>query len=91
MEKIIVVNVDGWYGEVLNCTGNYSKLFKDKKFEHELVNVKIIGYTDVFNQKNRFGGMEKQYSIGKVVSCIRANFKPYPEYLGVSAGKWVRQ
>lgn len=88
---MMVVNADGWYGAVVNFTGNYSELFNDKKSEHEIIEVKVMGYTDIFNHKNRFGGMEKRYPIGEVVSSIRATFKPYPEYLGFCAGEWVKK
>lgn len=91
MKKIMVVNTDGWYGEVVEFTGNYSELFNDKKSGHEIIKVKVIGYTQIFNEKNRFGGMEKRYAIGKVSQSILACFKPYPEYLGVCAGEWIKQ
>lgn len=91
MEKIMVVNADGWYGEVLDFTGKYSELFNDKNPEHEMLEVKVLGYTDLFKEKDMFGFRAEEYPIGKVAHSIRANFKPYPEYLGFSAGEWVKK
>ena len=78
----LVVNADGWYGEVLGYSSEKNRLCPGAK----QLKVKVLGYTSVYKPEVRWG----EVSIGEVKECNEFQFKSYPEYIGIECGAWVK-